>query len=534
MTGAAKQLLLAIPENPERSSALKSRPVNGLEKQPRHVLVIHCEERCASELQKLLSLAAWCLRSLQWMFPAEQVVADKVLNEVSLTAFLARQLVDNPQIYLTLLDELAKRTASVRCYMVCLRSTQKSRCQSRLLAVSGQTNIDSKLPAAKRLCQIVEQVYLEDPMSITLVHEILPDTSELSVNSQGKSERTTARLMVPANVDGKTCVVVLERCGSLPFSLDERKRIGDQLSSAVPVCVACDSDRLRLRSALQRIVQKRLMWLYGWRYKGLCLALASAFSAVFCLVPVEDRISAEFSVESADKHVLIAPGKGYLKAIHATAGDRVSAGQLLAELDDEELLLKKARWQSELQQNKQDLIRALASKDRVAMSSLKEQQNAIYTEISLIQLNQERYRLRAPVDGVVLSGQWHDSLGAALNSGEVLFDIGSGDQHRLVLRVDENRVREIAVGQSVGLRLAADPARTLGAVVTAVMPVAVSIDGESHVNVHALLDGSDVQIRPGMSGVGKILVGRRSIGAQWLDSIQARLTWLGWKTGVLE
>ena len=81
---------------------------------------------------------------------------------------------------------------------------------------------------------------------------------------------------------------------------------------------------------------------------GVGSALVALVAAAF--IPGDYRVSAPARLEGAVQRVMVAPGDGYLKQAYVRPGDRVKAGQLLAELADEDLKLEQRKAQSEVAQ----------------------------------------------------------------------------------------------------------------------------------------------------------------------------------------
>ena len=70
-----------------------------------------------------------------------------------------------------------------------------------------------------------------------------------------------------------------------------------------------------------------------------------------------------------------------------------------------------------------------------------------------------RTRLSAPLDGLVVSGDLSQSLGAPLERGDVLFEVGPLDGYRIMLEVDEREVAQVRPGQQGDLALSGLPHR---------------------------------------------------------------------------
>lgn len=522
-------ILLAIPE-PDNTHRPRQANQSSAQYRRRWVLLVECGASSKQQIETLIKLGPMIMGSLVWIgsnagcVEPRRSLASEIIKYISC---------NDPAVYRYLLDALCKRTASKRCYIVPISRDGRECKKNELVAVSGQAYVDQRLPVAAALGQSVRDVYNKNALSMTVVREVIEKSDPSFEYDSGRTE-WVARLLVPVTVDNLTYVVGLERDSSLPFTNEESKLVERELLVALPACVVSDPVRLRLRTAIRRSIRNCSDFVRNKFHSGIYWFPAVCLFIAFVTVPVDERISAQFSIEAVEKHVLVAPGNGYLKAVFVTAGDRVSEGEVLAALDDQKLKLQQSRWHSELRQNRQDLARALSVRDRMEISRLKAKGLLINAEIQHLAIQLERYKLRSPLSGVVLSGQWMDSMGAAVELGDVLFEIGNDTHHRLVLNVSEKKVANIRPGQSVGFRLTAAPDLSLRGQVTAALPVAFVKDGRNYINVHASVTETDkTSLRPGMTGVAKIQVGRRTMPAQWLDKLKIPLIWLAWKLGVM-
>jgi len=149
--------------------------------------------------------------------------------------------------------------------------------------------------------------------------------------------------------------------------------------------------------------------------------------------------------------------------------------------------------------------------------------------LSLVETQIERAHIVAPFDGIVIKGDLAHTLGAPVQRGDVLMVLAPNDSFRLIIEVDEADIAAVHPGQPGQLVLAAQPDRTLRFVTRRIVPVATAADGRNYFEVEAALEDGLPQLRPGLSGVGKVSTGWRPIG--WLLAHRAvdwlRLAW--WK-----
>ena len=251
------------------------------------------------------------------------------------------------------------------------------------------------------------------------------------------------------------------------------------------------------------------------------------------LLPVPHRVTAQASIEADDRQVLVAAQDGFVQSASARAGDSVKAGDVLARLDSRALQLAGEKWRSEKLNNQQDYATALALHDRVELSRLRAGAVRIDAELLLIEQQMQQSVVRAPFSGVLLSGDLTQSLGAPVKAGDVLFEIASAEHYRLMLEVDEFDVGFIAARQSVKIRLAALPDYIWTASLARALPVALAEQGRSVFRVPAHVTGDTSALRPGMQGVAKIFIGKRSLFWVYTHASADRVRLLAWKLGLI-
>jgi len=140
-------------------------------------------------------------------------------------------------------------------------------------------------------------------------------------------------------------------------------------------------------------------------------------------------------------------------------------------------------------------------------------------QLALIDEQLARTRLLAPFDAIVVKGDLSQSLGAPVERGNVLFELAPLDAYRVIMKVDERDVTDVAVGQGGQLALSSMPHDPLPLRVEKITPVSVVEEGRNYFRVEASAQGGLERLRPGMEGVGKIQVERRRLAWIWTHKI---------------
>ncbi len=153
----------------------------------------------------------------------------------------------------------------------------------------------------------------------------------------------------------------------------------------------------------------------------------------------------------------------------------------------------------------------------------------VVAQIALADVKLERTNLKAPFDGILLSGDLSQKLGSVVEQGDTLFEIAPLTGYRLILQVDESEIVHVKEGQKGELMLSA-VADKFHFVVQRITPMTTAIEGKNCFRVEAALESTSAKLRPGMEGVGKIFVDRQRLISIWTLKLRnwLRLWWWSW------
>jgi len=281
-----------------------------------------------------------------------------------------------------------------------------------------------------------------------------------------------------------------------------------------------DAKRLNDRWLLTRItdsIREELAKLIGSRHfsRKLVALLVTAIVLFFSFAVGEYRVGANAALEGSVRRVLVAPYDGFIAGASKRAGDVVTAGTVLASLDESDLRLEYHKWTSQRAQYVRQYQEASAKHDRAQSNIILSQVQQAEAQINLLAEQLKRTKVTAPFDGLVVSGDLSQQLGSSVTRGQILFEVSPLNSYRVVLEVDEGEITSIRVGQTGNLLLTSLPGEVFPLVVTSITPVTLSKDGRSFFRVEALLERLTDRLRPGMEGVAKIEVGERKLIWIW-------------------
>jgi len=331
----------------------------------------------------------------------------------------------------------------------------------------------------------------------------------------------TVPLVVRADVVG--AVTLVRRASA--FAQEEIDLIDALCAAVAPILL----DKAATDRALPMIAYDRarefLEKLIGPRHLGLKLGAAAFLAAAGFLVVAKDeyRIRARAEVQGEVRRILPAPFEGYIKSQSARAGDVVQEGTVIAELQDNDLVLDRLRHLSQKRQYQFERDKALAKRDLAQINIAQAQIDQADADIELADQMLSRAQIKVPFDSVVVSGDLSQSVGRPVSRGDVLFEIAPLDRYRVTLVVPETDIRLVELGQKGELLLSAFPDQTIPFEIKSITPISRASDGVNGFEVIGGLLGRNERIRPAMEGLAKIDAGERSLFWIWTHAFASWL-----------
>ena len=353
---------------------------------------------------------------------------------------------------------------------------------------------------------------------------------ELANQHSGGAELVT----IPVPVNGEYLIALtLERPLGREFT-DEEVEICETTGAVVgPVLVLKRDDERWLVVKAGHALREQFMRLFGPGHlvrKSVMIGLI-LIGVFFAFARGDYQVTAEAAIEGSIMRSVVAPFEGFIQSAEVRAGDLVDEGQLLSVLEDQDLKLERLRLSTQRNQLLREQREAAANKERAQVTVLGAQMEQTAAQIALLDEQLARTRLRAPFRGVVVSGDLSQSLGAPVKQGEVLFEIAPLDEYRLILQVDERDITDAMPDQSGELVLNSMPEATLPFRVVRITPVSTPSEGRNYFRLEAALDETPDSLRPGMQGIGKVLIGERHLAWIWtrrlVDWLRLKL-WVWW------
>jgi RND family efflux transporter MFP subunit len=328
-------------------------------------------------------------------------------------------------------------------------------------------------------------------------------------------------LIKPAG-DATACVGVLlfEMAGDKSLSPERIEYIEQLLAHVAPVFslkITAEASALsRVQSAVNQLKQK---YVSRYKYGNKLLTAFGVLALLSLFVPVPYQVTSDARLQGAYKNLLVSPQEGFLGEITSRPGDLVKKGQVLAKLADEDLQLEHQKIASQLQQYQQEYDNALANGNRVQAAIANAQIDQASAQLQLNEQQMLRTQLIAPNDGVIVSDDISQNLGAPVKQGQVLFEIAAAKGYLVQLYVDERDIANIQLNQTGTVKLASLPNEPLHFSVVTITPISQVKDGRNYFRVEGRLVNESAILRPGMTGTGKITAGYHALGWVWFHDV---------------
>jgi len=256
----------------------------------------------------------------------------------------------------------------------------------------------------------------------------------------------------------------------------------------------------------------RRFWTAATRSKKIATAAAPAAFLLAMILPVPYRIAADCRLRPEVTRQVAAPFDGILERALVKPGQPVEAGQLLAVLDGKEVRWKLAEAIARREASLKERDQAMAARDIAAKQLAQLQADGLALEVALLQYQRDNLEIRAPIQGVLISGNLERSEGVPVNTGQKLFDIAPLDRLEVEIAVPDSEIAHIRTGQDVRFRLESQARFRRGGTLGHVQPVSELRDDRNVFVCLAAVENDRGDLRPGMRGKARIDTGLRPLG----------------------
>ena len=392
--------------------------------------------------------------------------------------------------------------------------------QPILRAISGQETLDAKSDANRELVRLME--WLLERGEVAYVVDIQADTelaSSIRSAFPGHVERTGVRslCLVPLqDEEGRIGAFYMES-GAVGFLGDSGLEAAQLLATQASVALRNAElyGQVPLIGLLAPVADRwrRMTSLGGTAFLRRVGIPATIVIALF-LIPWRERVSIrDAELIPGDRMPVRATVDGLLTDIRVDEGAFVSQGDVLALLRQDEFTIRIAETEGELASARREAAAARAAADETSARMAEIRATELAENLAVFERQLARTRIRAPVDGTILTVRPHEMLGEYLDAGQTFVLMGRTDRLQLEGQVRQYDIERVQNGYPVRLKVAARPNHTFIGTVTQIAPAARSVLGaDATVTIWVDLDNGEGLLRPGLEARAKVVGARRPIG----------------------
>jgi multidrug efflux pump subunit AcrA (membrane-fusion protein) len=415
---------------------------------------------------------------------------------------------------------------ALRDYLGCARVSLGLKCgpSLRLRTISGMARIDGRSAAHQPAEAAIREAILlarrvdfcrgEKPHE-AIAHDLLQQKS-------GAARLTTVPL-----ARGRGGVV-------LEWSAPPDEQTATLLDAATPVLAVLFDLLDRARPPRALFLASR-WWSRLTRHRRTALLAGAAAFAALLACPFHYTIRVDCRLAPTVKRVVAAPFDGQLRTSFVRPGDRVSAGQPLAELDNRELTLKEAELTAARERALKQRDKAMSNQgegaDFAAAQLANFEAQSVSQELELTRRRLAMLALTAPLEGVIVSGDLRRAEGQPVEQGQVLFEVAPLDAMIVELDVPDREISRVRTGMPLRFRLEAFAGERWHGAVERLHPRSEQREGRNVFICEAPIANTDARfdLRPGMRGRAAIESDRRPLlwiaGHRLWDFVVETLLW---------
>jgi len=400
-----------------------------------------------------------------------------------------------------------------------------------LQAISHTERFERKMDVVKKIEYAMEEAIDQDD------ELVWPAPKEAVTVSREHESNATSRgiayiCTLPLRITGKPVAAISCERQSAPFDEAELRLMRLSCDMVTPRLVDLKRRDRWIGARLREWVRESASQLVGvehtWaKVTGIFVALLLGI-LIFGRMPY--RVEGNFILRAEDAMVIPAMLDGYISQVAVEVGDRVAQSQDLLMLDNRELLLEEASAVADHQRYVREAEKSRAENKLADMQIALALSDQAKARLELIRQRLSRSRIQAPFDGIVVEGDLRERVGAPVRLGDPLFRIARMENLYVRMEVGEAQIHEVESGMGGRIAFVSQPQLKFPVRVTRVDPVAVGKDGKNIFTLRCEVVGTPGEWwRPGMSGIGKVEVGRRSIlwifTRRTMDFLRLKLWW---------
>ncbi len=261
-------------------------------------------------------------------------------------------------------------------------------------------------------------------------------------------------------------------------------------------------------SVLEPVLErKRKFMAMEKRRRMLAIAAVGAVVIFLAGFPWPLRVDGDATVAPVLSAKLQPEIEGVVSKVYVREGDRVTRGQVIAELADWEPRMVLAEAQAKYRTALLQMNRALAANDGTEAGVQHVQADYWQSEVTRDQERVDRTRLRSPINGIVATPNVETMVGRRLQYGDTFAEVVDTSRTIVDVAVDDADAGLLRAGARASVKLNSFPTRIFRGEVAIVSPKATLVGDSRVFFARVSVPNPDGAARAGMEGRGKVRVG---------------------------
>jgi len=437
------------------------------------------------------------------------------------------------------LEAVVNRPGAVIPYeQAAIALEQRGRLQ--LKAVSGRTEINPGDVEMKRLKDMLEWASISNEEILVTQREdqIDSDREETRAKFQEYFAQTGrhAFFSLPlADDDGRVGILAFESSDPdflTPAHIEMIHILAGQ--ATVALRNASLYKEVPLIGLLEPLLEKKRKFMaLEKRRRALFIGIAVAAVLILTFLPIPMRVDGTAAVAPAHLAQIRPQFGGVISKVYVREGQRVQAGDVLADLADWNYRDALAAAQAKYAITTAEMNRALAANDGTEAGIQRAQGAYWAAEVDRAKQRLEATHLRTPIAGWVTTPRVEDLVGEQLSPGDKFAEVADTSRSTVDVAIDEEEVNLLHAGRWGDVKLDAFPTRTFQGIVDVVSPTSeAKADGRVYY-ARLGIPNHDGLLRSGMQGRAKISAGWYPVGYVLFRRIgmwaYGKLwSWFGW------
>jgi len=257
--------------------------------------------------------------------------------------------------------------------------------------------------------------------------------------------------------------------------------------------------------------KRRKLWEAGrqkWRKAAIWTV---AVGALLLLVRLPYRTGGDAAVFPGQRLQLRTPVAGIVDEVTALEGEFVGPGRPAGRILSLATEMEYRDLQNELERARREEAAARARGDLYTAQLAGTDREALTAQLTLLSRELEAATIAPPFPAVILTPHVEERKGDYLASGDVFCEVGTLDSLRIEIALPEKDWHAVELGQPVKMKFYAYAERTFAGEVDILAPAALQRKDDKRVLIATVRIPAPTGVRPGMTGVGKVRLGRRSL-----------------------